>query len=104
MRVLFQLDQSAYEIPGGHRRQLDKTLQALREEGVEAEYSPDDAARLDDFDIVHLFCLGREFFENARRQRVPIALSPIYWSRSYALNTHRMAGPWHYLKVETKTR
>lgn len=87
MRVLMQSRVSLEKVPGGDTIQVHKTLEALRQLGVDAELSLELEPDLSGYDLVHLFNLARvqeSYIQsmNARRQRKPVVLSPIYWNYS----------------------
>ncbi len=98
------MEQCHWDIPGGHRRQAEKTIEYLRLLGVQVDLSFDPKADMTGYDVVHMFTPKREFLENARRQKKPIAMSSIYWSSDYTLNYHRIGGRRHWFKTEATQR
>jgi glycosyltransferase involved in cell wall biosynthesis len=90
MKVLLQgrSRRSVESSPGGDQVQLEQTATALaRDFGVDAHVSFDTEPRLNGFDLVHLFGVVRPQeawirARNARRQRKPIVLSPVYCDTS----------------------
>jgi len=70
-------------VQGGHTVQLEKTARALRQVGLEitTEMSPE--PELDGIDLVHGFGLRAAEIRHCHTRRVPVALSTIYWDRSY---------------------
>jgi glycosyltransferase involved in cell wall biosynthesis len=70
-------------VQGGHVVQLEKTARALRAVGlhITTEMSPEPA--LDGIDLVHGFGLRASEIRHCHTRRVPVALSTIYWDRSY---------------------
>ncbi len=69
---------------GGHLVQLEKTAEALNLlEGVRSHVSHDARATFDGVDLVHGFFLELEQVRAARTARLPVVLSPIYWSKDY---------------------
>jgi glycosyltransferase involved in cell wall biosynthesis len=85
VKVLFQVRSDFRKNPAGDTVQVLATAQALRNLGVQVYLSLDPFIILDDYDLVHIFNVTRVsdcsmYFENARKQKKPIALSPIYWS------------------------
>ncbi|MFA6635566.1 MAG: glycosyltransferase [Candidatus Omnitrophota bacterium] len=83
MRVLFYSYPSAFQNPGGGEVQLDKTMQYLRQAGVDVKKFDQWNDKLEDFDIFHVFgsvkdCLG--LVRTAKSKGVKIALSTIFWS------------------------
>ena len=54
-RVLLQIRSDAFTRPGGDTVQLEKTVEALRALGVNAEISTETEPPLTGFDLVHLF-------------------------------------------------
>lgn len=77
------------KIPGGHRVQIDKTAEGLRELGCHAEISFAEEIELDGIDVVHGFGLPPQTMRELRQAGVPIVLSTIYWSRRYILGLDR---------------
>ena len=94
MRVLMQMDATGYSVPGGHRRQMDKTAEYLGRLGVCIDVSSDPNADISNYDLVHCFATPGAFVRNAKHQCKPVALSPIYWSTDFFLNYARIRGPW----------
>lgn len=85
MKVLFQVRPDFRKNPAGDTVQLLATAQALKNLGVQVYLSLDPNIRLDEYDLVHIFNATRItdsslYFENAKKQQKPIALSPIYWN------------------------
>jgi glycosyltransferase involved in cell wall biosynthesis len=68
---------------GGHVVQIEKTARALGEKGVAAVTDFSDAPPLTDIDLVHGFGLSAAQIRRCHTRRVLVALSPIYWDRSY---------------------
>jgi glycosyltransferase involved in cell wall biosynthesis len=68
---------------GGHVVQIEKTARALAEKGVAAVTDFSDDPPLTDIDLVHGFGLSAAQIRRCHTRRVPVALSPIYWDRSY---------------------
>lgn len=83
MRVLLWMIAGGDRIPGGHRVQIDQTSRHLRELGVDIHVSFDEMPSLGEFDLVHGFGLGPAEIRRCRRQGMAVALSTIYWSRTY---------------------
>jgi len=86
VRVLFYVRANHIEVKGGDLVQLYSTGEALVKEGISIEYSSDTKKDLAKYDIVHIFNSPRfeetkEFFENALKQKKPIAFSTIFWSK-----------------------
>jgi glycosyltransferase involved in cell wall biosynthesis len=84
MRVLFQIRPSHEQHAGGDTFHATRTVEELRELGVEVEVSGSLGADLSGFDLVHLF--NTELIEptfrhclRARAAGVPIVLTPIFW-------------------------
>jgi len=71
------------DIPGGHRIQLDSTAAALVRLGVGVEVAVNDQPDFRSCAVVHGFGLGADEIHYARSQGRPVALSTIYWDRSY---------------------
>lgn len=75
-------------IPGGHCTQVEKTAEALREIGVTVEVTHEEACDvgyLRGFDIVHGFGMKPDHFRITRAAGVPVAISSVYWRRSYLM-------------------
>ncbi|MCG3141917.1 MAG: hypothetical protein HDKAJFGB_03259 [Anaerolineae bacterium] len=84
MKVLFYPRRHAPEQKGGDFIALQHTLGALEARGVQCALSTDATLDLTAYDVVHLYSLGDPysaipFALNARRQRKPIVVTPIYW-------------------------
>ena len=101
MRVLFRIRADIARFPGGDEVQLRRTREALETLGVETALLPGVAQMPAGFDLVHLFNTTRIHetavqFDQARRQGVPVVVSPIWhsnaeMSRFYA---HQRGWPW----------
>jgi glycosyltransferase involved in cell wall biosynthesis len=84
MRVLWLVRQNLEAHPGGDTTQILRTKAALQRLGVRVELAGVLPARLDGYELVHLFHLDRlwEHLPVCRRlraERVPAVLSTIYW-------------------------
>ncbi|MEA4900689.1 glycosyltransferase family 4 protein [Desulfitobacterium sp.] len=85
MKVLFQLRSDYRKNPAGDTVQLLGTAQALQKLGVQIFISADPHIELSEYDLVHIFNATRAsdasmYIENAKRQKKPVVLSPIYWN------------------------
>lgn len=85
MKVLFQVRPDYRKNPAGDTVQLLATAQALQKLGVQIHVSLNPNIQLDDYDLVHIFNATRVsdasmYFENAKRQKKVVVLSPIYWN------------------------
>lgn len=85
MKVLFQLRSDYRKNPAGDTVQLLGTAQALQKLGVQIFISADPHIKLSEYDLVHIFNATRAsdasmYIENAKRQKKPVVLSPIYWN------------------------
>lgn len=91
-RVLLWMPRGA-RVPGGHVVQLEKTARALGEAGLQVttETSPD--PYFDGIDLVHGFGLSAEEIRHCHTRRIPVALSTIYWDRSYRTDGGRPRAP-----------
>ncbi len=81
--------------PGGGEVQLEATAEALRRRGITAHTELPPGDRFGPGAVLHLFGSHREFVslaEEARRQGVPVVLSPIAWFDPAA--RWREPGPW----------
>ena len=87
-------------VPGGHRVQLDQTARFLRELGVEAQVSFATEMPVEQFDVVHGFGLPPMWMRRCRQARVPVVLSPIYWSRAYTTGQDRAFAGWDGMALE----
>ena len=70
-------------VKGGHVVQLEKTAGALRQAGLQVTVEMSSAPGLDGIDLVHGFGLRAGEIRHCHTRRVPVALSTIYWDRSY---------------------
>jgi glycosyltransferase involved in cell wall biosynthesis len=82
MKVLMWMAAGEGEIPGGHQVQLVKTAEALREAGIAVQTATAEEFCGDDVDLVHGFGLSELQITDATRRKLPVVLSPIYWSRA----------------------
>lgn len=85
MKVLFQVRSDYRKNPAGDTVQLLGTTQALQKLGIHVFLSANPNIQLDEYDLVHIFNATRVsdasmYFENAKRQKKPVVLSPIYWN------------------------
>lgn len=85
MKVLFQVRSDYRKNPAGDTVQVLGTAQALQKLGVQVYLSVNPNVQLEEYDIVHIFNATRVsdasmYFENAKRQKKPVVLSPIYWN------------------------
>ena len=71
------------QMPGGHVVQIDKTARALEEMGLQVIRDFSSEPELTDIDLVHGFGLTSTEVRRCHRRRVPVAMSTIYWERSY---------------------
>ena len=63
--------------------QIEKTACALGETELEVLTDFSDEPELIDIDLVHGFGLSSTEVRRCHTRHVPVALSPIYWDRSY---------------------
>ncbi len=68
---------------GGHVVQLEKTARALAEAGLDVITEFTDTPPPTEVDLVHGFGLSTDHVRHWHRRGVPVALSTIYWERSY---------------------
>ncbi len=68
---------------GGHVVQIEKTAHALGQKGVDVLTDFSDDPPLTGIDLVHGFGLSAAQIRRCHTGRAPVALSPIYWDRSY---------------------
>jgi len=95
--------------PAGDTVQLLATAQALKNLGVEVFLSLNPKVQLEEYDLVHIFNSTRivdaaMYFENAKKQKKKVVVSPIYWNmadylkkvekNSYALEQWESYQPW----------
>jgi glycosyltransferase involved in cell wall biosynthesis len=73
----------AGDIPGGHVVQIEKTAGALAAAGLHVRCDYSERPELSSVDVVHGFGLSPSEIRLCHRHRVPVALSTIYWDRSY---------------------
>lgn len=86
--VLVHAPSFAFQAPGGGENQLIQTSRHLRAMGVPVRPFSPWVDRLEDARLLHLYGMSREGLELARvakRQGVPVALSPICWFEPRAL-------------------
>src|SRR5271154_1599568 len=79
-RILLAGKLTSLASPGGGEVQMQSTLRALTQAGVQAEFWRPWEQRLADADVLHLFGSEpehRQTMAEARRQGVPVALSTI---------------------------
>jgi len=89
----------ASEIPGGHLVQMRATAESLRKLGVDARTYEAPDPDLTGVDVVHGFGLVPRELRATRRLGSRIVLSPIYWSRSYRLESDSES-----ISARTRTR
>ena len=75
-------------VPGGHGIEHLQTAKHLNTLGVNVQLSYAEQPRLDSYDLVHGFGLGPMEMRLCRQQRIPVALSTIYWNRDYTTGQH----------------
>jgi len=92
MHVLMQMNAEGFSIPGGHRRQMEKTAEYVRLLGITVDTTSSADLDLTDYDIVHIFGFGSSIFDTSRLYKKPTALTPVYWSNDYFLNYAQMSG------------
>ena len=78
------------DIPGGHLVQYRETADALERAGVAVRRSAEQEPELHGIDVVHGFGLLPQHAQYCRARGVALAISTIYWDRSY-----RRAGLGH---------
>lgn len=84
MKVLFQNRRDHNLVPGGDTIQIEKTKLALEKKyDIKIDISTEINANLENYDIVHLFNVTRvhetyEQLKNAKKQNVPVVITPIY--------------------------
>jgi glycosyltransferase involved in cell wall biosynthesis len=83
VKVLIWTDQAYEAIPGGHRTQISSTITGLREMGIEVDLAWTQDVALDGIDLVHSFGAQAAWVRRAREARIPVVLSPLYWSQRY---------------------
>jgi len=86
MKVLIYRHANHDAIKGGAEVQLTSTADALKRKKVKVEYSSNPHEDLSGYDLVHIFNSPRfdetrSYFDNAIRQKKPIAFSTIFWSK-----------------------
>lgn len=104
MRVLMTIDGGSAGVPGGHRRQLERTAQHVRALGVDVDVASIDDASPRDYAIVHGFGVSRRLAERTVAAGTPLVVSPIYWSTAFELNYHWIEGPWRGAAKELRRR
>lgn len=107
MKILMQNRRDVFTVPGGDTIQMMKTKEALEKKyGIKIDISTELKPDLKNYDIVHLFNVTRVHetyvqFLNAKKQKKPIIISPIYHSIE-ALNNYEKYGRVGFLKVLNK--
>lgn len=86
MKVLFYVRANHKLVKGGDLVQIHSTASSLQKKGLSINFSSDPKLNLGEYDIIHIFNSPRftetkSFFENAIKQKKPIAFSTIYWSK-----------------------
>ncbi|WJI10167.1 glycosyltransferase family 4 protein [Methanobacterium sp. CWC-01] len=76
---------------GGDTTQITKTKFHLEKKGLIVDINSSIVADLSNYDLVHIFNIqepenGLKQSLNAKKNNLPITLSPIYWDLSYGLN------------------
>jgi glycosyltransferase involved in cell wall biosynthesis len=87
MKVLFQSRPDLFQAPGGDSVQVIETMAALREMAVEVDLDLLGQNNPVAYDLVHVFNLNRiehtwPLIKRAWNRKVPVVLSPIYWSKA----------------------
>lgn len=99
LSVLFWMPRGG-DVPGGHRIQLDSTAAALRRLGVSVDVTLDDQPDFRSCAIVHGFGLSPDEIHHARAHSRWVALSTIYWDRSYRAD--RSGGGWSFRSLKRR--
>ncbi|HUS88117.1 MAG TPA: glycosyltransferase [Desulfosporosinus sp.] len=84
MKVLFQTRSDFMKNPAGDTVQMISTGEELKSLGVEVHLSTAPNLDLSTYDLVHIFNItpikeSYFFFLNAKKQKIKIVISPIYW-------------------------
>lgn len=84
---------------GGHKVQMAMTARHLELTGrVHARVVVGLQSDFDEVDVVHGFGLTRMDVRLARRARLPVVLSPVYWAKSYRLGSSQPRSRWEEAK------
>jgi len=91
MKVLFQNRKDSFENWGGDTSQMVHTKTELEKLGVIINISLESAPDLNGYDLVHIFNIqtadyGIKQVLNAKKNKIPIVLSPIYWDKRHIEN------------------
>jgi glycosyltransferase involved in cell wall biosynthesis len=83
MKILLNSRFDLNSKPGGDTLQIKKTAEYLKRLGVSVNISTELQPDLSNFDLVHIFNITRphetyEQFQNAKRQKKPVVLTPLY--------------------------
>lgn len=89
MNVLMCNRLDMFSKPGGDTVQLNYTKKYLEKFGVRVDIANDVRSDFRDYDLVHIFNITKidetyQFCINAKKQQIPIVLSPIYWNKTEA--------------------
>lgn len=94
MKILFNTHSRAFQNPGGGEIQLLKTKEHLEKEGIKVKNFNKFEDKIKDYDILHNFTTLRDCYDTIRyayQNKIPIALSTIWWPPSigYALKSNQ---------------
>lgn len=85
----------------GDSVQLEKTREYLIKGGIDVEVSSDSRAKLEKYDLIHLFNTIRiedtfQFYTNAKKQNKKIVISPIYWNYIKYIEVNKKTESLHF--------
>jgi glycosyltransferase involved in cell wall biosynthesis len=84
---------------GGHVVQMEMTAKFLSQlGGISVRTCRSESPDWDGLDIVHGFELEAQHVREARRRRIPVCISVIYWSKQYRTGLLRQTSPWQTLR------
>lgn len=86
MRVVMTMPLSALAFLGGHRVQMERTAQALRDRGLLVDVVAVEDADYANADVVHAFGASFAQARALRGRKIPLTISPIYWGAEYTIN------------------
>jgi glycosyltransferase involved in cell wall biosynthesis len=93
MRVLFH-NRDPKKWVGGDAVQVEKTMEAIKKLGVDAEFTSRGDHPLNDFDLVHVFHINffwtKEMYEQCILKKKPYVMSAVFFPKEYDIPKHEM--------------
>jgi glycosyltransferase involved in cell wall biosynthesis len=81
------------EIPGGHKVQAERTVEALANLGVDVSLGTGPEVDLDGVDLVHSILADPSWTARASERGIPVVVSTVYWSTGYVLKHRHWTPP-----------